>query len=970
MRQRALQSKSRGVNPKYTGDVRDPFEREKATKEIIPTSEQERKELLAVVDALEKSRNLGADEKKALVVWKTNLVADGIADHVKKKFTADFWAWLLGRGTPQDVQRTSWGRQSLADDKEVRAYVDLFVDKNIDFRVKMQILSMRRPVGINQCYLYFKYIVRNHNGDHNPMDVEFLNDWEQFGKDFDTARELGQQWQKPGGAPHEMAPYNSYRRNGQGIDDRTAEVLAAEKAAKEFIPPGFRGKKTKKPPSADDEDDETESSSDDMEESSSSDEPPPPPPGPAVPADVAQNITQSLDRLATDMGKWMLEMKGSSMVSGMHGQYAAETNAKIAALQTKAEADQRVYEAKMQELQREVEAAKLAKQPEPKTEKIEPPPDRSAEIALLQQNLKVAEDFAKEIVAKDEARDKQLAATLTQNTAALNAMAGQTTTGFAQLTEVLGKASESLKAIDQKMDQKTEAYTNNFLSADAMTKELEASRAQLKELEIARQKAVAERERDSLANLQLAQELQQKQLDLKVHQETIAALKQAKEGDFSNLRKQLTEEFQKSQKKQLKMKMEARNKLIEIVDQYETKAPKSQFKDNMAILRKNLQTMTSGMEPKEAMRMQAEIAGTYEQGLLTLGREERAARVADAALVSQALKQSGEDAAAILRNQGQNLSHTAVEALVTVVNKSQAEAAANNAIAQNKALEIEKRRLEQDKEVAEEDLQVVTESLEMTGANLTKTQQDLAAKAADVAWLAEQNARINKVAQDVSDQATRDFEQQKQVYLAQLAQQDAQFNAWVAEVEKDLEEARRENELMGSYIQQQQQPPQAMDVDDSNINNNNNVPTPPPTVSPEAAKKEAAMKQKLAARFLKLGGILRDTGMPMPQFDSKWTLQELREQVEILKSQHQKMQQAKFAEANGVTPPVEKSEAGKRSRDDNQPAADDASKKALVADDGNKTPPLSPSSRAPKADLSSDRQLALVEPTTKKKGKK
>jgi len=220
------------VQKKYTGDVRNPFELERTLQHIEPTSDQEHADLLKIVEELENSPTLRGEERKALTIWKTNLLADTIKPHVKKKFTRDFWAWLLGRGRPEDVANTPWKTQPLTDDPEVRAYVDLFVDKNVDYHTALQKLSMRRPIGISECYLYYKYLVRDGKKEGTVFDVEFLKDWVEFGRQFDVARAHGQEPWNPETHPHEMAPYKE-----------EAQKAGKVHSAEHRLPPQFRPKK-------------------------------------------------------------------------------------------------------------------------------------------------------------------------------------------------------------------------------------------------------------------------------------------------------------------------------------------------------------------------------------------------------------------------------------------------------------------------------------------------------------------------------------------------------------------------------------------------------------------------------------------------------------------------------------------------------------------------------------------------------
>jgi len=231
----------------------DPLEIETTLKEMEPTALEEHKEMLKIVDLLiEKS---DGEEKRALTVWKANLEASTIGAHVKKAFVKDFWAWLCGRGRPEDVVKTPWGRQPLTDDPEVEAYVSLFPTKMQAFRVKLFLLASRRPLGINECYLFYKYIVR---GDVNATDrdeafnSEFLKDWQQFGKDFDEARQDGQQYRRPRGSAHEMAPYDNYPNNA--LPDKGAEKAALRRVKANRFPPGS-GKGDGKGPGDEDDDD-------------------------------------------------------------------------------------------------------------------------------------------------------------------------------------------------------------------------------------------------------------------------------------------------------------------------------------------------------------------------------------------------------------------------------------------------------------------------------------------------------------------------------------------------------------------------------------------------------------------------------------------------------------------------------------------------------------------------------------------
>jgi len=188
----------------------DPLEKETKIEDIEPLSGEQTKRMLQVAEIMSQTKGLTPEEINALKVWKMNLAAEGIEGFVKAEFLKDFWAWLLGRGKEADHKKTSWYRQSLADDPEVRAYVDMFPKKKMEYDLKLEFLKFRRPIGIAQVYLYFKYIVRG-----KSTSSDFLDDWAVFLQEFDEARNTGQYYvdQEEFPHPHETAPYGDLRRD-------------------------------------------------------------------------------------------------------------------------------------------------------------------------------------------------------------------------------------------------------------------------------------------------------------------------------------------------------------------------------------------------------------------------------------------------------------------------------------------------------------------------------------------------------------------------------------------------------------------------------------------------------------------------------------------------------------------------------------------------------------------------------------
>ncbi len=190
----------------------DPLEEETKLTSIQPLSTDSQKRMLKIVSDAIASGKLDAATNKALRMWRANLKANRLKGWVNSEFQRDFWAWLLGRGREDDQNKCFWYRQSLADDPEVRAYIDSFIVKRMEYMTKLELLRRRRPIGINQTYLFFKYIVR---GEENAN--EFLSDWKIFQEEFDVAVKK-QYWMdnEQYVHPHEMAPWGKLRVDTRG----------------------------------------------------------------------------------------------------------------------------------------------------------------------------------------------------------------------------------------------------------------------------------------------------------------------------------------------------------------------------------------------------------------------------------------------------------------------------------------------------------------------------------------------------------------------------------------------------------------------------------------------------------------------------------------------------------------------------------------------------------------------------------
>lgn len=217
-------------NRKYMPGL-DPLEKEATITDIQPLGKYEADRMMKYVNRLLKKGGLTADERKAFNFWKANLVVENAKGIIHQEFMRDFWAFLLGRGKESDHIRCPWYRQSLTNDPEVSAYVDSFIVKRHEFQMKLALLRMRHPVGINQHYLYYKYVVRQTEADAD----NFLDDWKLLLQEFGEARKNGQAERNMDEIKgpydgqeniHEMAPYGSKRAEvGKASHDRKVEQM-------------------------------------------------------------------------------------------------------------------------------------------------------------------------------------------------------------------------------------------------------------------------------------------------------------------------------------------------------------------------------------------------------------------------------------------------------------------------------------------------------------------------------------------------------------------------------------------------------------------------------------------------------------------------------------------------------------------------------------------------------------------------
>ena len=114
-------------------------------------------------------------------MWETQVEHNALNDQADAEFSKGFFAWLQGKGSEDDHQKTPWFRHRV-NDAEVRHYVNSFAEAKIDFIQSLQRLVMKAQLGglegINEFYMYYKYIVRG--GWEDRSSAEFLYDWNKY----------------------------------------------------------------------------------------------------------------------------------------------------------------------------------------------------------------------------------------------------------------------------------------------------------------------------------------------------------------------------------------------------------------------------------------------------------------------------------------------------------------------------------------------------------------------------------------------------------------------------------------------------------------------------------------------------------------------------------------------------------------------------------------------------------------------
>ena len=167
---------------------------EKFIRSITPQKSKKKKHIKRFLNEEREDaiKNGKQGKQFAIEIWETNLLKQEISEEIDKEFAIDFYYWLQGKGQALDHQRTPWGYHPIRDE-EVLDYISLFLEAKIDFQQKLFKLSKAHELGtlrgINEYYLFFKYIVRGDSA--NLDDASFLEDYELFWTPVPTKLKTG-----------------------------------------------------------------------------------------------------------------------------------------------------------------------------------------------------------------------------------------------------------------------------------------------------------------------------------------------------------------------------------------------------------------------------------------------------------------------------------------------------------------------------------------------------------------------------------------------------------------------------------------------------------------------------------------------------------------------------------------------------------------------------------------------------------
>jgi len=100
----------------------------------------------------------------ALEMYRVNVVMKAEEEKLDQQYTKNFYAWLMGHGTPEDHAKTPWGRKPHALElPDVRKVLEQILEALFATELYLVKLIHRTPQSLEEYAIYYKYIL---NFDH------------------------------------------------------------------------------------------------------------------------------------------------------------------------------------------------------------------------------------------------------------------------------------------------------------------------------------------------------------------------------------------------------------------------------------------------------------------------------------------------------------------------------------------------------------------------------------------------------------------------------------------------------------------------------------------------------------------------------------------------------------------------------------------------------------------------------------
>lgn len=161
---------------------RHPLLIEDQMKEMRPLPMTERATVDHMVRALRSRASYPLDNRlsdREVSKWRQRKILESLPDNVNHWFAMEFTRWLRGVSQFNHPQITWWGNHNMFHVPEVVDYLKELVRMRLDYQQRLLMMTVALPKTLNDCWLYFKYIVAGHGLLMREDDMEAGSDFWQ-----------------------------------------------------------------------------------------------------------------------------------------------------------------------------------------------------------------------------------------------------------------------------------------------------------------------------------------------------------------------------------------------------------------------------------------------------------------------------------------------------------------------------------------------------------------------------------------------------------------------------------------------------------------------------------------------------------------------------------------------------------------------------------------------------------------------